>query len=91
MDKATAITVLGLRHDYEGRRGLVRAWHSFARENHPDLRPQDPWAAMRLRTGRAAYEALLNELPPEPAAPAVAPPAPFVAGIPVAQGREWRA
>jgi hypothetical protein len=56
-DELRALAVLGLDEDadFEAVRG---AWRKLAKENHPDVRPNDPDAAVRFQSVQAAYEVL---------------------------------
>jgi len=56
-DERRALEALGLDEDadFEAVRG---AWRRLAKENHPDVRPNDPNAAVRFQTVQAAYEVL---------------------------------
>ncbi|KQU62307.1 molecular chaperone DnaJ [Sphingomonas sp. Leaf339] len=56
-DELRALTALGLEEEagFEEIRG---AWRKLAKENHPDVRPGDPDAAVRFQAVQAAYEVL---------------------------------
>lgn len=82
MDPLVARHVLGLRTDRPSADELRRAWRAFARENHPDRRPDDPTAARRFAAGRDAYETLLRWDRPARPAPAAAPGPPPATGRP---------
>jgi len=56
-DEMHALEALGL--DADASFDDVRAaWRRLAKENHPDVRPDDPAAAVRFQAVQAAYEVL---------------------------------
>ncbi len=56
-DELRALTALGLEDD-AGFETIRTAWRKLAKENHPDVRPGDPDAAVRFQAVQAAYEVL---------------------------------
>lgn len=58
MDAVIAQHILGLRSPRVTEPELRAAWRRFARENHPDRRPDDPMAGRRFAAGHEAYEVL---------------------------------
>jgi hypothetical protein len=56
-DEMRALGVLGLESD-AGFDEVRSAWRALAKENHPDVKPNDPDAAARFQQIQAAYEVL---------------------------------
>ena len=52
-----ALEALGLETDASFD-DVRTAWRRMAKENHPDVRPGDPQAAVRFQAVQAAYEVL---------------------------------
>ncbi len=56
-DELRALSALGLEEDASFDE-IRAAWRRMAKENHPDVRPGDPDAAVRFQAVQAAYEIL---------------------------------
>lgn len=65
MDVTGAARMLGITSPRLTGEDLSGAWRRFAREHHPDRRPDDPAAAQRFIAGREAYEVLRDRLEQE--------------------------
>lgn len=56
-DEMRALDVFGLESDADFD-AVKKAWRRLAKENHPDVRPDDAEAARRFQAGQAAWEVL---------------------------------
>lgn len=56
-DEMKALDVLGLDSDADFET-VKRSWRQMAKENHPDVRPNDPEAATRFQQVQAAFDVL---------------------------------
>ncbi len=56
-DEMKALDVLGLDSDADFET-VKRSWRQLAKENHPDIRPNDPDAATRFQQVQAAFDVL---------------------------------
>lgn len=56
-DEMRALDVLGLDSDADFE-AVKRSWRQLAKENHPDIKPNDADAATRFQAVQAAYEVL---------------------------------
>jgi len=56
-DELHALTALELEDDADFE-AVKKAWRRLAKENHPDVKPNDAKAAVRFQSVQAAYEVL---------------------------------
>ena len=56
-DERHALTALELEDDADFE-AVKKAWRRLAKENHPDVKPNDAMAAVRFQSVQAAYEVL---------------------------------
>ena len=56
-DELHALTALELEDDADFE-AVKKAWRRLAKENHPDVKPNDAMAAVRFQSVQAAYEVL---------------------------------
>lgn len=56
-DEMRALDVLGLEADADFE-AVRRSWRALAKENHPDVKPDDAEAATRFQAIQAAYDVL---------------------------------
>lgn len=56
-DEMRALEMLELESDADFA-SVRKAWRALAKENHPDVKPDDAEAARRFQAGRAAFEVL---------------------------------
>ena len=57
--------ILGISSQASGAE-IKRAYRTLARERHPDLDKDNPWAEDEFKTISNAYEILSNEKNPQP-------------------------